>query len=313
MVEQMKRDNATLKGLLQKLVNAGLQNDPEELRRAVRSAAVSGCGSGVDRSPEHNYASEEGRCVRHVEGGQSRQPRPARSSPPRTAVADVQISVVKPVTGRMSPRFDYGLWLDPSRSIRIVDPPYDIVPYLGHGRHSFAGHLHWHCIGLCRQMCLDFLAKESLTLGQHPNLRRMLEHALPLHNVGFIGAMAKARLEFLNLGYVETRDSASQKDGGTKLLQSVRESYAAQGRDVPILLDCSRVEERLQGIFREVSSIPLLALPGVEKNWKAMKQLIHVLAMNFVCFGDGPRWPPHLVDQILHAWTQRLASYHAVH
>ncbi|KAK0652580.1 hypothetical protein B0T16DRAFT_454935 [Cercophora newfieldiana] len=49
--------------------------------------------------------------------------------------------------GRMSPRLTYGLWVEPDRAIRIVQPPHDIVPYVGEGMRSLAGTIFWTGMG----------------------------------------------------------------------------------------------------------------------------------------------------------------------
>ncbi|KAK1760156.1 hypothetical protein QBC47DRAFT_355367 [Echria macrotheca] len=49
--------------------------------------------------------------------------------------------------GRMSPRMTYGLWFEPDRNIRIVQPPQDIIPYVGEGMRTLAGAIFWTGMG----------------------------------------------------------------------------------------------------------------------------------------------------------------------
>ncbi|KAK5656700.1 hypothetical protein OQA88_4246 [Cercophora sp. LCS_1] len=49
--------------------------------------------------------------------------------------------------GRMSPRLTYGLWFEPDRAIRIVQPPTDIIPYVGDNMRSLAGAIFWTGMG----------------------------------------------------------------------------------------------------------------------------------------------------------------------
>jgi hypothetical protein len=42
-------------------------------------------------------------------------------------------------SGRMNPRFDYGLWLDPDPFLKISRPPSDIIPYVGARMRTIAG------------------------------------------------------------------------------------------------------------------------------------------------------------------------------
>lgn len=56
----------------------------------------------------------------------------------------------------LSPRLDYGLWFEGSSFMRLVDPPLDIVPYLGEGMYTLAGRINWACteylVGVCRRV-----------------------------------------------------------------------------------------------------------------------------------------------------------------
>ena len=70
---------------------------------------------------------------------------PLYSLPAMTSAPPLDPSLIS--GGRMSPRMTYGLWFDPDRSIRVVHPPRDIVPYVGDGLSTLAGAIFWTGMG----------------------------------------------------------------------------------------------------------------------------------------------------------------------
>ncbi|KAM7193134.1 hypothetical protein V8F33_008006 [Rhypophila sp. PSN 637] len=49
--------------------------------------------------------------------------------------------------GRISPRLTYGIWFEPDRFIRVINPPSDILPYLGPNINTLAGAIYWAGLG----------------------------------------------------------------------------------------------------------------------------------------------------------------------
>ncbi|KAK4211490.1 hypothetical protein QBC37DRAFT_12574 [Rhypophila decipiens] len=49
--------------------------------------------------------------------------------------------------GRVSPRLTYGIWFEPDRFIRVINPPSDILPYLGPNINTLAGAIYWAGLG----------------------------------------------------------------------------------------------------------------------------------------------------------------------
>ncbi|KAK0720148.1 hypothetical protein B0H67DRAFT_552379 [Lasiosphaeris hirsuta] len=75
--------------------------------------------------------------------GQTARPAAQMTSPPRFSASKGGVGG----DARMSPRMTYGLWFEPDRAIRIVQPPRDIVPYVGDGMRSLAGAIFWAGMG----------------------------------------------------------------------------------------------------------------------------------------------------------------------
>lgn len=70
----------------------------------------------------------------------------------------------------LSPRLDYGLWFEGTSFMRLVDPPLDIVPYLGAGMYTLAGRINWACteylVGVCRRVAAASSLSACSTTGR---------------------------------------------------------------------------------------------------------------------------------------------------
>ncbi|KAK6951603.1 hypothetical protein Daesc_006125 [Daldinia eschscholtzii] len=200
-----------------------------------------------------------------------------------------------------STRLDYGLWFDTSRFIRADKPPSDIIPYLGKGMHTFAGRLFWACGELMLEQC------RRVELYEHTNPRKareaqeviwnMVQHSKPLHNVRYIIALAEARREFRDRGYIEGNNPAGEIDSAFILQEQVMNDYKSKGEDTTGWLSPMAVELELRKCLSLESS---RRLDRVLQTWDSnqvegplldmIQSLIWKLAASYICFGDGPRW-----------------------
>ncbi|KAI1097779.1 hypothetical protein F4804DRAFT_351172 [Jackrogersella minutella] len=205
---------------------------------------------------------------------------------------------------RVTPRLDYGLWFDTCRFVRIDNPPSDIVPYLGNGMTTFAGRLFWssgeHLLDLCRK-AESYAEKNPQAAGEaNEKIWSMVQHSTPLHNTRYIRALAEARREYRDRGYIEGNNAAGETDSAKLLNDHVLAEYQARGEDVALRGHLSytsyqRLERTLQLQDLNQAGDPLARM---------VQSLIHILAKSYICFGDGPRWRADRVAALLNGSTQ---------
>ncbi|KAI0139570.1 hypothetical protein F4776DRAFT_677563 [Hypoxylon sp. NC0597] len=198
------------------------------------------------------------------------------------------------------PRLDYGLWFNTDRFMRMDSPPLDIVPYLGPGMTTFAGRIFWasgeYLLNLCRRAEAYADTNPSIAKDANEKIWGMVQHSPPLHNVRYIIALAEARREFRDRGYIEGNNPAGETDSAELLQEHVLADYRSRGDDATVWLSPRAVENELRGRLGCVSYRTLehaLQLSDSKRTGplpEVVKSLIYTLASTFICFGDGPRW-----------------------
>ncbi|OTB02630.1 hypothetical protein M426DRAFT_322548 [Hypoxylon sp. CI-4A] len=320
-----KRDEVQrLREALRRIEQEARDDDRPELLRAIREAAeVTGFDTVEDT--ERGNAGEEPIAAPLLPSQDATNAVSATGAPSTQEVAIIpQITpdnrggfvrmldcwettsrAAKPGPAKMDVRLDYGLWFDAWRFMRTDSPPLDIVPYLGKGMKTFAGHLFWSCgqylLDLCRKV-------DSYGDSTEARIRiwNMVQHSKSLHNVRYIRALAEARREYRDRGFIEGNNPAGESDSGQVLNDHVLADYRTRGEDVGIWLSPRAVEHELRKrlsheSFRrlehglELWSSKELEDPLVE----VVKPLIQTLSTTFICFGDGPRWRADRVDALL--------------
>ncbi|KAI1463382.1 uncharacterized protein F4812DRAFT_245454 [Daldinia caldariorum] len=329
-----------LKEAISKIVRVARHDDRPELVEAIREAAEM---TGLDKQAIAKlYDDEEGNQTKRT--AKTSQPSPdSRHLLPAERVPSTELStnaqeiplsigtragwILKtqdPVplgrgsdVRRTSTRLDYGMWFDTSRFIRAEQPPSDIIPYLGKGKNTFAGRLFWTCGELLLEQC------RRVEMYEHTNPKlageakrviwNMVQHSKPLHNIRYIIALAEARREFRDRGYIEGNNPAGEIDSAFILQEQVMNDYKAKGKDVAVWLSPMAVELELRKCLSPESSRQLdrvLQLGDsnqVESPLLDMIQsLIWKLAATYICFGDGPRWRTDHVLAILSGSTTML-------
>ncbi|KAI1377160.1 hypothetical protein F4677DRAFT_444964 [Hypoxylon crocopeplum] len=327
-----KRDETQkLKAAIEEIVRAAGHNDHPELLRAIREAAET---AGLDAQP----------LLVNDSGGDTEDSTIARTSPPLPEPRDlVSVSGNSPLRttdtpqemaipniqtecwlndraqtppetgvalGWMSPRLDYGLWFDTCRFVRTEEPPQDIVPYLGKGKNTFAGRLFWTCVDYLLKLCRKAESYERtnprLAKEVKEKIWSMIQHSPPLHNVRYILALAEARLEFRDRGYIEGDNPAGDSDSAKLLFGHVIADYTSRGEDTTVWLSPIEVECELR---RRLSHSSFSHLEHALQLWdtnqgkgplaEVVEPLIQRLVCNSICFGDGPRWRIDHVSAIL--------------
>ncbi|KAI0378534.1 hypothetical protein F5Y04DRAFT_146624 [Hypomontagnella monticulosa] len=212
--------------------------------------------------------------------------------------------------GWMNPRSDYGLWFDTYRFMRMDDPPLDIVPFLGKGGATFAGRLFWACgehlLEMCQKAELYVSANPRAARKANERIWNMVQHSPPLHNTRYIKALAEARREFRDRGYIEGNNPAGEPDSAELLQEHVLADYESRGQELTGWLSPITVELELrkrlshEGSRRFEQALQTWdSKPAENPLGEVLQSLIRSLAFTFVCFGNGPRWRADQVMAIL--------------
>ncbi|KAI1126906.1 hypothetical protein F5Y10DRAFT_202440 [Nemania abortiva] len=279
-----------------------------------RAAVANGSKIGVSGDkPGGSTEFEEGDSSSTVEipGSRSRSPEDEASDGawrPRSGNARSQ-------SGRLSPRLDYGIWVDASRAVRVTKPPPEILPFIGAGRYTFAGHLYWACtdylISLCRLVTMPYSL--SLRFKNHTKLHlnpqqaedriwSVLRHSAPIPSVHLAQALAEAQCEFRDSGYMQGDSPACTEGIGASMKDEIEAKYVAHGHDLRAWMTLAELEEHVRRqlgteafsrLERAIANPPEAVNGGsaADLNVHAIvRLLIKNLAESYVCFGDGPRW-----------------------
>ncbi|KAI0490270.1 hypothetical protein F4859DRAFT_2380 [Xylaria cf. heliscus] len=240
-------------------------------------------------------------------------------------------------SGRLSPRLDYGIWVDSRRATRVSNPPHEIMPFLGAGRWTFAGQLYWACADYMLSLCHLVTSPDKPTpwfgdLSRSPNPREaedrvsdMLQHCPPLRNVRLAQALAEAQCGYRDMGWIPGDSPAvtcgQQENIATLLRKEVEADYASRGHDLSAWMTIPELEghmrrqlgaaafERLEraAVAVATANSPTLKAAyngGVvtvqdEEEVRAMTRLlIRNLAESYTCFGDGPRWKTESISML---------------
>ncbi|KAF3064671.1 hypothetical protein GL218_02675 [Daldinia childiae] len=316
-----RSETQRLKEAISKIVRVARHDDRPELVKAIKEAAGA---TGLDEDIVAQLCDERDNQTKRIV--KSSQPSPNIESstglgidvqgiPPSIGARSGWILKSQDSTplgrgtdiGWMSTRLDYGLWFDTSRFIRVDEPPSDIIPYLGKGMSTFAGRLFWACGELLLEQC----RRAELYAHTNPRVAReareviwnMVQHSPPLHNVRYIIALAEARREFRDRGYIEGNNPAGEIDSAFILQEQVMNDYKSKGQDTTRWLSPMAVELELRRCLSLESS---RQLDRVLQIWDSnqvegplldmIHSLIWKLAASYICFGDGPRWR---VDRVL--------------
>ncbi|KAI1327948.1 hypothetical protein F5Y16DRAFT_370208 [Xylariaceae sp. FL0255] len=230
----------------------------------------------------------------------------------------------------LSPRLDYGIWLDSSRALKVQKAPEEIVPYMGAGQYTFSGQLYWACgeyiSSLCRIALRSYPSSSAswfrgVSASQKPNaheaerrIQAILQHDPPISSLRLALALVEAHSHFRDQGFV-VGDSPLQA-GTMGLLRTEFESrLLTMGDDIAAWLDIAQVEVYMRmrlgdeafarlnrvmiahaspdGVGAEVQADPLYHEHGI------LKMLIKGLAESYTCFGDGPRWRSDAIATML--------------
>ncbi|KAF6836538.1 hypothetical protein CPLU01_03573 [Colletotrichum plurivorum] len=205
----------------------------------------------------------------------------------------------------MSPRLDYGLWVDPETLIRVIEPPVDIVPYLGGGMATLAGCIFWSAMNYT----IDLWNSRTAPLSSK-RLDYMFNHTKHLTDRHFLLSLAQARLDYKEKGFMYTKLTEQfERNAMSRLFELVKSDYEKQRQPSRWW---KRPEEVAEAIVDQLNPSQRVRFQdvidgnGTKADQDFMRPLITWLSENFICFGDGPRWSSVFVSIAIGSWVNEL-------
>ncbi|KAK2031967.1 hypothetical protein LX32DRAFT_236462 [Colletotrichum zoysiae] len=236
-----------------------------------------------------------------VQSAQLNPPPPVADVPPDFAYRPGD----EPRGGKLSPRLDYGLWLETDRLVRIMEPPSDIMPYIGEGRHTMAGFIFWSTVDYTIDL---WNARSAAPATRH--LDRIFSSSRTLADREYVMSMAQLRLDYKQKGYMfrklsERADRSAMAD----LYKLVRHDYEVMGVPPRYWKTPAEVAGNLLGQLTPEETARFEAVlegRGARADEEMMRAMSAWLVQNFVCFGNGPRWSNIAVSVGLGSWLGEL-------
>ncbi|KAH8900778.1 hypothetical protein GQ53DRAFT_835678 [Thozetella sp. PMI_491] len=304
---KLKLENEQFRAVIRDLSNAVRTSDRLELRDIVKKAATT-AGVGMDLADEETRYTDTSSSSSNV--ATARFPVIAATEEPQRCGSELMPLGPKPslivpidlpppaVSGRMSPRLSYGLCSSFSGLGHIVEPPTDIVPYLGQGMYTLAGHIYWICIETTLELLYHFRRHQLRTWAypvlQHPMFARMLQFVTNTHTLELIIAMAEARVQFSRTGRCRGDNLAADRDSGQLLMLNAEHEARKDGVQVEEWVGPAMVEWALSQRLKPDQLARLEAAVGGTSPGPTTKRTLEEfnqkLMLSYVCFGDGPRW-----------------------
>ncbi|OAL40684.1 hypothetical protein AYO20_00420 [Fonsecaea nubica] len=245
----------------------------------------------------------------------------------------------QPRSGRFSPRLDYGIWLDPERFLKIVDPPLDILPYIGAGKHTVAGRIAWATLDYgyaCLQEAMMTSTQPTTTTATGPTgptkstadwltllppesaarraFDRSLRHSTPLHDVAYMMDLVAARIEFRQRGYMRAHTRGADEISRQIMAGSVADELRVRGVRMDRWWTALDIQVHVQaemGVLDFAAWQMALCSNQETDNGHAglIMPLVESLSRSGVCFGDGPRWHAPLVKALVGAWWSQVSRF----
>ncbi|CRK20155.1 hypothetical protein BN1708_012754 [Verticillium longisporum] len=206
-------------------------------------------------------------------------------------------------SGRMSPGFGYGLWLEPAAPLQR-DPPIDIAPYLAIDKTSFASVVYW------TGMMWGTRLLEAAMRGDNAEAEETCRFSFgALRDMGgsdeqILHAM-RARLSFRRRGYVEADHPGYDPDKGARVQALMVSHSTAKGLRLDRFLRPAAVElafRRRLGAEYAVIEQGLKGLGSAEEVMR-VRALVQLMVKTSRCLGDGPRWGIDRIATILETWA----------
>ncbi|KAF7561184.1 hypothetical protein G7046_g2946 [Stylonectria norvegica] len=352
-VHGLKEEHEKLKDLVRDIVNAAQVDDPAQLNAAIIQA---GEAAGIETA---SLATKKCRPLKvHLDQVTSSSaplvnpitpsdsPSPQSSDGQQKFVAlrgtegayersDTSVtSYRRTESGRFSPRFDYGLWMDPDRYRKIFQAPLDISPFLGDGMNTFAGKIMWACIDYATTLLeagVMNLNSEGLSIRTTPAdsgysmsdsqvARSFFEYTLrhtaplPVPDIAYLRAVIKPRIEFRTLGYMKGDNLEADEETSETLHEPIRKEFLKRGLKAEewwSAVDIGRFIEATIGDDLRILESAILHGEDYAQT-RLFNSLTLSLAKNSACSGYGPKWKATDAVGLVRAWAcSAKASYAA--
>ncbi|OAG38516.1 hypothetical protein AYO21_07338 [Fonsecaea monophora] len=348
---ELKQNHKQLRHLVETVVLAHRDGDTATLSQAIaqagRAIGVGLDGDRMDRVDERAQSDPSHTSMEGVVTGISNIIRPVcaatteYSVEPTVTDRDTGQSLLQlsqPRSGRFSPRLDYGIWLDPERFLKIVDPPLDIRPYIGARKHTVAGRIAWAALDygyaclqeamMTSQPATTFTASTAtgarkskadwLTLlppesAGRRAFDRSLRHSTPLHDVAYMMDLVAARIEFRQQGYMRANTRGADEIARQAMAGSVAAELRVRGVRMDQWWSALDIEAHVQtemGVWDFAAWQMALCGGNQETNnshAELIMPLVESLGHSGVCFGDGPRWHVPRVKALVRAWWSQVS------
>ncbi|KAK1997670.1 hypothetical protein LX36DRAFT_61419 [Colletotrichum falcatum] len=207
--------------------------------------------------------------------------------------------------GKLSPRLDYGLWLEEDRLVRIMEPPTDILQYVGESTHTMAGYIFWSTV----DYTIDLWKARSAPLAAR-HLDRIFSPSRPLADREYLVSLAQSRLDYKRKGYLfRTLSEQFERTATAGLHKGVLHDYETRGVPPRYWKTPAEVAGNLSSQLTPDESARFQAVlegRGTRADEEMMHGMSAWLVQNFVCFGDGPRWSNIGVSVALGSWISEL-------
>jgi hypothetical protein len=209
-------------------------------------------------------------------------------------------------SGRMSPRFDYGLWLGPERTIADTSPPYEIAPYID--KTNLSATLYWASMAWGYHILKAVVEADDDT---YPRAYRIAErafgHSLSLDLGKDILDRINARLTFRKQGYLDKSHPGRNPEASMKLFYLSVQDLMQKGISAYEFLEATAVEEYVRGRLGQNYCPIESAIQGTGSYLEnqRLRDLVIGLAGRSFCLGDGPRWKVDEVVRVVNEWTNK--------
>lgn len=318
----MREENSRLKAVIKDAVDVTRSCDRPALRSAIKRAAEAAgiATQAPDRDVAPTYLTTPDDILSPESLGASVPSEFKNQSLPQTWGFDLSSiaspSPRPPPSSCMTFRLDSGLLGSSISTSRLVDPPIDIVPYIGPNRHSLAGQIYWYCneasLTLLYQLGGKQASRAIAIAQQHPFFVALLRYVSTFCSYHYIIAIAEARLEFARVGFCKEDNLAAAKDSSILLQERVKQAYTATEQVPEEWLGPIEVE---QAVRKTLRSRNLDCFEAAIRNdgtalaaRKVLDDFIHGLWLQSTCHGDGPRWKWSYVRTQVRGLARDLSS-----
>ncbi|OHW92586.1 regulator-ty1 transposition protein [Colletotrichum incanum] len=306
-VQKLQDENQRLKNIIAEICRASRKcNDlPDDLKAAVRDARdLAGIADAL-ATADDNVGDK------HAEQTAFSSPERPSQTPPTTSVTRPLLEFRFPpndqTPGWLSPRLDYGLWFDADRLVRVIDPPLDIVPYLGAGMQTIAGCIFWSTMNYT----IDLWNSRSAPPATR-HLDRVFNHSRHLTDRQYLMSLAQARIDYKKKGYMFHKLSEQfQRNAMSNLYKLVKDDYENKGLPSKYWKTPEEVAGNALSHMTPEQAARFQAVAegkGTRADKEMMRTMVTWLVENFVCFGDGPRWSNISISIGIGSWITELKN-----